>query len=39
MDENQIHQYLDYALLSDEEMNNQENWKNFEDPLPRWEVV
>ncbi|MCH2188323.1 GTP-binding protein [Candidatus Gracilibacteria bacterium] len=38
MDEASITAMLDSALLTDEEMQDPETWKNFEDPLPVWQV-
>ncbi len=39
MDENQITDFLDYALLTDQEMEHPEIWSYFPDPLPKWEMV
>jgi len=39
MDKNHIIKLLDKALLTDEEMKNPEEWKNFEDPLPIWNIA
>lgn len=39
MNDEEIIALLDSALLTDEEMQNPESWKDFEDPLPEWEIV
>ncbi len=36
MDNQEIEKLLDYALVTDEEMNNPEKWSEFEDNLPKW---
>jgi len=36
MDEEHITLLLDKALLSDEEYNNPDSWKDFTDPFPTW---
>ena len=39
MNDEEIIALLDSALLTDDEMQNPESWKDFEDPLPEWEIV
>ena len=36
MNNQEIEKLLDYALLTDEEMNKPEKWSEFEDNLPKW---
>lgn len=36
MNKEEIENILDEALLTDEEMKDTENWKNFSDPMPKW---
>jgi len=36
MDNQEIEKLLDYALVTDEEMNEPEKWSEFEDNLPKW---
>jgi len=39
MDNEKIKKLLDYAILTDEEMEKQESWINFKDNLPEWQFV
>ncbi len=39
MNNDEIIWFLDYALLTKEEMENPEIWKNFSDPLPKWQII
>jgi len=36
MDESSVMQMLDYALVTDEQYNSPETWKDFIDPFPIW---
>lgn len=36
MNNQEIEKLLDYALVTDEEMNKPEKWSEFEDNLPKW---
>jgi len=39
MDNEEIKKLLDYAILTDEEMEKPESWINFKDNLPSWDII
>ena len=39
IDEDLLRQSLEWASLTDDELNTPEQWKNFEDPFPPWEKM